>query len=238
MTDYGAEVTTDLVSSSEPALEQTLTETCYRRLKQDIISGARPPGERMRIEKLKAIYGIGPTSLREALQRLSADGLVRAVERRGFQVAPLDAAEFLDLNTARIEIDLSALRLSIRAGDGGWEGGVVAAAYRLEKADGLVQSGAQESLDDWERLNKLFHRSLVACPSRWLLRMREMLGEQVERYRRASVYRERTERNLIEEHRQIAEAVLARDEERACRLLAEHYTRTADGLLTLLRSRA
>lgn len=156
-----------------------------------------------------------------------------------FFPAGLKKKDALDLNMARTEIDLAALRLSMREGDDGWEAGVVAAAYRQEKADRLLQSGAVESLDAWEPLNTSFHRSLVAaCPSRWLLRVREMLGEQVERYRRASVYRERAERNFLEEHKQIADAVLARDEERACRLVVEHYARTADGLLPLLRSRA
>lgn len=215
--------------------DQTLAELAYRSLKRDIIAGVRPGGERMRLEKLRNIYGIGPTPLREALQRLSADGLVIAEGRRGFRVAPLNAADFMDLNLARIEVELPALRLSIQHGDEAWEASIVAAAYRLEKADRLLAASDAAMLDAWESLNTTFHRTLVsACPSRWLLRMRDILNDQSDRYRRASVYRERMQRNLLEEHRAIAEAVLARDEERACRLVKGHYERTGEGLVRVL----
>ena len=68
----------------------TLADTAYARLRNDIIIGARAPGERLRIEKLKAIYAIGPTPLREAMQKLAQDGLVVSEGNRGFTVAPLD----------------------------------------------------------------------------------------------------------------------------------------------------
>ncbi|MEO1017743.1 MAG: GntR family transcriptional regulator [Pseudomonadota bacterium] len=64
-------------------METTLTETVYSRLRQDIITGVRAPGERLRIEHLRKIYDVGPTPLREALQRLAADGLVLLAGSRG-----------------------------------------------------------------------------------------------------------------------------------------------------------
>ena len=215
----------------------TLVEQAHEKLRNDIVSGTREPGEKLRIERLRGLYGIGPSPLREALQRLAADGLVIVNSNRGFQVAPLDPEEFLDLNRARVAIETSALRLSLENGDEDWEAGVVAAAYSLEKLDRLLIKGELQDFDRWEELNNRFHTALVsACGSRWLLKHRGMLQEQCERYRRASVYHARLERNLLEEHRAIAEAVLARDADTACELVAAHFNRTADNLVQLLRA--
>jgi GntR family transcriptional regulator, carbon starvation induced regulator len=215
--------------------QTTLVEHCYRTIKRDIICGARPPGERLRIEKLRTAYGMGTSPIREALQRLTGDGLVRVLERRGFQVAPIEIAEFHDLNMARTEVELSALRLSMMHGDDAWEAGIVAAAYRLEKGDALLGRSDAAAFDEWEGLNRKFHTALlVACPSRWLLRARDALNEQCERYRRASVFRARTERDLLQEHKDIAEAVLAKDVPLAEQRLREHFSRTAAGLETVL----
>ena len=213
------------------AEQGTLVEHCYRILKHDIIRGTRPPGERLRIDKLRTLYGVGTSPIREALQRLTGDGLVLVRERRGFQVAPIDMAEFADLNLARTEIELAILRLAIEHGDDEWEAGIVAAAYRLEKGDALLHQLGDAAFDEWNELNRAFHSALLAaCPSRWLLRTRDALNEKCERYRRFSVSRDRTERNLLQEHRDIADAVIKRDQRSAAEKLREHYARTASGL--------
>jgi DNA-binding GntR family transcriptional regulator len=207
---------------------QTLADEAYRAIKADIVRGIRPPGERLRIEKLRTIYSIGPTPLREALQRLSADRLVVAEGNRGFAVAPFDADEFNDLNTARIAVEKSALRLSLEKGGVEWEGGVVAAAYVMEREDkALAQNGGPVS-DSWEHANAAFHAALVAaCGSKWLLWTRGHLHDLCERYRRAAVTRGVGDRALYVEHSQLAMAALARNADVVCDLTERHYSRTA-----------
>jgi GntR family carbon starvation induced transcriptional regulator len=210
---------------------ETLVDAAYRRLRRDIITSARRPGERLRIEKLKAIYGIGPTPLREAMQKLAQDGLVVGEGNRGFAVAPLDPAEFMDLNLARTVIEKEALRLSIGRGGDDWEAGVVAAAYLMAKEDAALETSRDQVPDSWERANSGLHLALVsACGSRWLLKMRGGLHDLCERYRRASVYRGMGNRDLRSEHAAIVEAALARDADRACRLIGEHFALTAAAL--------
>ncbi len=201
---------------------ETLTETAWRRLRQDIIAGVRKPGERLGVERLREVYGIGPTPLREALQRLRAEGLVAAEGNRGFRVADLDPEEFTDLTEARVAVEREALRLSIRNGEDAWEGGVVSAAYLMAKADSDGRPGG----DAWERANTAFHDAMVAaCGSRWLLRIRSNLTHLAERYRRVAVS-DGSGRDLGAEHAAIAKAVLARDVDAACRLTEAHYRAT------------
>ncbi|MBD3678524.1 MAG: FCD domain-containing protein [Rhodobacteraceae bacterium] len=212
--------------NGEPAA-QTLAESAYSRLRSDIISGKRPAEERLRIERLSRLYDVGPTPLREALQRLWADGLVLSRGNRGFAVAPLDIAEFYDLNVARTAVEKEAVTLSIELGDDDWEAGVVAAAYRLEKQDAALLRDSESALDTWEAANTAFHLATVsACGSRWLLKVRARLHDQCERYRRASVDLRRSERDLAKEHRLIKEAVLDRDVETARAQITEHFATT------------
>ena len=217
----------DFPPPSDPRTVVTLADTAWQHLRRDIISGVRKPRERLRIERLREVYGIGPSPLREALQRLAAEGLVTAEGNRGFTVAPLDPREFADVTVARVAVEREAIRLSILDGDDGWEAGVVSATYLMAKADREVSPGT----DQWESANTAFHRAIVAgCNSTWLLRVRDNLHTVAERYRRASVSRAGSRRDLSEEHAAIAHAVLARDVERACHLTAAHYSRTAEDL--------
>jgi len=217
------------------APETTQTEGVYARLRHDIIAGERKPGERLRIDRLRKLYNVGPTPLREALQRLSADGLVLIAEYRGFQVAPLRADAFHDLNIARIAVETKAVELAILKGDEHWEAAIVAALYRLDKADRMLALDRAANLDAWEESNRAFHDATVAaCGSSWLLRVRRLLHDQCERYRRVAVHGERLSRDLAEEHRRIKDAVLARDVGRAVAEVTEHFERTARGLETVL----
>lgn len=209
---------------------ETRADAAFTALRGDIIAGVRAPGERLRIERLKEIYGIGPTPLREALQRLCAEGLVIASGNRGFMVAPLDPDEFADLNSARIEIEKSALRMSLARGDDEWEVGVAAAAWRIRRADVALREGGGD-IDAWEKANAAFHEALVAaCGSRWLLRVRGLLNDQYARFRRASVGLRRVDRDLAAEHAALAEAALARDIEKLCALTEAHFRATEAAL--------
>lgn len=207
---------------------ETFVQVAYRALRADIIRGVRAPGERLRLERLKTLYAVGPTPLREALQKLCQDGLVRFEGNRGFTVEPLDPNEFADMNVARTAIEKEALRLSISRGGNDWEARVVAARHIMRKEDQrLAESGTGIS-DAWESANTAFHTALVsACGSHWLLRVRDGLHDLCERYRRASIYRQSGARDLMAEHHDIAEAALARDADAACALIEQHFAATA-----------
>ena len=215
---------------------ESMAQRAYRIIRADIISGARPPGERLRIEMLKTIYDIGPTPLREALQKLSTEGLVLALEKRGFMVSPLDLDEFSDLNIARIEIEKVALSRSIALGDRQWESRVVAATYLMNKEDAALLASGNGVSDAWEAANAEFHATMIAaCGSKWLLQMRDHLQDMCERYRWSSISQSirktgNGKRDVGKEHAAISNAVLARDARLACQLTESHYMKTLDRL--------
>lgn len=210
-------------------------EVVYNALKDDIIAGKRLPGELLRIDRIARVYGVGPTPLRETLQRLTAENLVIARGGRGFQVAPLTLAEFEDLNIARTSIELAALRLAIEHGGEAWEGRIVAAGYILRKWDGQLLAGAEDdaALARWQDANAEFHAALLSgCTSAWLLRVREGLASKCDRYRRVAVAGAGAPycADVAREHLELQAAVLDRDADRACDLLASHYLRTVEAV--------
>jgi DNA-binding GntR family transcriptional regulator len=81
--------------------------------------------------------------------------------------------------------------------------------------------------DEWTVAHAKFHASLVAaCDSPWLLRIREQLFTQGERYRRINIRMSHVGRDLRDEHSEIAQAVLNRDVPHATKLMTEHLRLT------------
>lgn len=213
---------------------RTLIETAYHRLRRDIIDGRHAAGEKLRVEHLKSTYQVSAGTLREALALLVSDSLVVAQGQRGFRVAPMSLADLEDLTRMRILLECEAVRESIRRGRDDWEAGVVSAFHKLTLAEERLRADAAGSFDEWETRNRQFHEALVAaCSSRWMLRMRALLYQQSERYRRLSAIEGPPPVELHKEHRQIFDAVMARNSEQASAALSEHIRRAQAVILQL-----
>jgi DNA-binding GntR family transcriptional regulator len=214
---------------SQEAPPGSQIEGAYRRLRDDIISGALAPSEKLRIEHLRQRYGIGASALREGLSRLVSDGLAECEAQRGYWVSPVSRTELADITATRKVIEVEALRQSIELGTLEWEGRVVAARHSLERVETSMVEATREVIMGWERSNRAFHMALISgCPSRWLLRFTELLYDQSQRYRHRTVLRRPIpRRGLSGEHVAIVEATLERDAKRACALLAQHIENTA-----------
>ena len=72
-------------------------ESAYRRLRADIVVCRLEPGLRLTVEQLVAETGFGTSPLRDALMRLDAEGLVRTLPRKGYQVSTLTPKSVDDL---------------------------------------------------------------------------------------------------------------------------------------------
>jgi DNA-binding GntR family transcriptional regulator len=222
----------------ETEIAESLSQIAWQAMRDAIISGKLAPKSRLRIAKLRDMFGIGASPLREALSRLVADGLVISLDRRGFMVAPISLAEFRDLTDMRKLLEKEALRLALLHGDDAWESRVIAAFHRLGKAQQRVNAQEPDALEEWERLNEEAHEALVsACPSQWLLRFRRTVYAYTTRYRRICLSVTTVARDVQSEHRKLRDAALARDIAQVHKIIDEHLERTfrkalASGKLT------
>lgn len=206
---------------------KTLSEDVYRELRADVLSCRLRPGVKLQINSLAEDRNVSLSSVREALSRLSAEGLVVAEPQRGFRVAPVSLQDLTDLTETRIDIETLCLTRAMKRGGVDWETGIVAAVHRLSRTQYSARGDDRRLSDEWAAAHDGFHEALVSgCDSVWLLRIRSSLYQQSERYRRLSVPVFTAKRNVETEHRTLAEAVLGRNKTLASRLIRDHLTLT------------
>lgn len=225
---------TDAADLDAAAAPKTLVSAAYHNLRRDIIEGRLMPDAKLRVEHLKDSYGVGAGTLREALALLVSDALVVAQGQRGFHVKPISMADFHDITKTRVLLECEALRQSIQFGDDVWEGRVVAAFHRLDRAQERLASNPSERFNEWEDRNREYHQALISeCQSPWVRHFLSILNQQAERYRRLVITRQPIPRDLHAEHQAILDATLKRDSDSACRILAEHISLTYEAVKQL-----
>ena len=188
---------------------------------------------------LEQRYDAGISPLREALQRLTSESLVRAEGHVGFRVAPMSLGDLEDINALRLLLEARALRESIKHGDLRWESGVVSAAHQLSRTP-LPTDPKSGQAEAWEEPHRVFHGALIcACPSRWTLQFSRTLFAQFRRYRRivlARYWSSTPLRKTIDaEHQRLVDAALKRDADHPAELLATHYGNSAKRVVAEFR---
>lgn len=213
-----------LMSSERPpssGADQTVGESAYRRLRQDILFGRLAPGARLRLDALREAYGVSVSTLRENLNRLATEGFVLAEGQRGFDVAPVSADGFREVAAMRLLLECEALRQSLALGDLEWEGTVVAAHYKLQKLEARIAAGDAGATALWKRYDREFHHALVcACGSETLLETHAAVYDHYLRYQMVAViYRGEI---AGREHRLLLEHALDRRTDAAIAVLRRH----------------
>lgn len=207
-------------------IPSSTTQSVYERLRAEVLSGQHRPEQRLKISEIGANLNVSIGAVREALSRLTSEGLVTAEPQRGFRVAPVSVADLRDLCAVRIDLEISCLRRSIANGDVAWEAAVLASHHRLAGTPMMSETGGFDQ--GWSAAHTEFHRILAsACGSPWLMKLRQMLFVHNERYLDLALAADKGDRDIGPEHRELMEAALARDAERAAQLMTEHITRTA-----------
>jgi GntR family carbon starvation induced transcriptional regulator len=192
--------------TAPPEAPGTYIEAVQQRLREDIVSGRLAPWEKLRLAELKTRYTMGSSPLREALSRLVGEGLVTFEGNKGFRVRGLSREDLADIAYMRTAVETFAIRTAVERGGVEWESGIVAALHTLTS---LTRDTATDraSLDAWNVAHDRFHEAVIsACGSPRVFE---------------------TQRRLAE-HRDIADAALARDADRAAMLLGRHMVITSD----------
>jgi DNA-binding GntR family transcriptional regulator len=209
---------------------ESISVETYRALRASILYGKIAPGTKVTTAVLCQTFDASLGAVREALSRLLAEGLVSAESHRGYRVSPISVEDLRDLTRMRIDIECICLQRSLERGDARWEANLMAAAHLQTK--GYIDSRSNTYPNSaLHELHRDYHRALVsACDSPRLLRLRDQLFDETERYRCMEAI-VAPDRDPLEEHRLITEAALVRDVGRAQTLLADHFQRTSDALI-------
>lgn len=92
---------------------RTLGELAYESLRRDIIRCVLPPGAQVTESSVCELYKMGKAPVRAALARLSQEGLVRAVPRHGYVIAPITLKNVQDMFELRLMIEPMIARMAI-----------------------------------------------------------------------------------------------------------------------------
>lgn len=205
-----------------------LTTQAYDAMRRDILSGHLEPGSPLRINALAAEREVSLSVIREALVRLSEQGLVTSSPNQGFRVVPLSVEDLDDLTQLRVELEAMALRRSIQHGTLEWEAAIVSTHHVLASTD-MFEPGTHVVRDEWVIAHERFHLALLAsCRSRRLLGVVEGLNAAANVYRQWAVEPGlEGGRDVAAEHRHLMELVTARRAHEAVAALRRHIELTA-----------
>jgi len=222
------------VYSMQPAeslslIHDNLSDSVATRLRQLIVDGQLPAGQRINEVHLSQQLGVSRTPLREALVRLAQEGALRSVARIGYFVRPLEIDEFEQLYDIRPILDPEALRLAGLPSRQGMQ--------RLQEINETI--ARTRDTETIINLDDDFHLELIAaCPNKVLI---ELIRQIIRRTRRYEITLMRESRNVavaIANHRQIMAALRKRDLRAACAALRNNLQTGREPILEWLRSRA
>ncbi len=198
----------------------TRTRWADERLRTAILTGEFAPGQRLRAEHLAEVFGVSPTPLREAFQRLAGEGLITIEPQRGARVASIDARSGVELYDIRLALEPKALQASVRASDTQHRNEVEIALKSLESRSSTIA----EALDK----HRAFHLVLLnRCGNTRLLTLIAQLHDQSERYQLVAAVA-LANQSLHSHHRAIANAVIEGNVRTAGSALKHHLKTVRD----------
>jgi DNA-binding GntR family transcriptional regulator len=188
-------------------VRDNISDVVATQLRNMIVDGRLPAGERINEVHLSQQFGISRTPLREALARLAQEGAIRSVPRTGYFVRPLTLEEFEQIYAIRPLLDPEALRL---AG--------LPSRERLERLRKINDDINRASDADMIiGLDDDFHFELVgACPNKVLIELIQQFSQRTRRYELALMRERKNVQHTIEDHRRILRALHKGDLETAC----------------------
>lgn len=201
----------------EPVNRESTAGIIARQLRAAIMSGALPPGTQLGESELAAQFAVSRGPLREAMQRLVQEGLLRSERHRGLFVIDLEPADVYDIYVTRNAIEQAAGRLIMR-------GERHAIADRLDAIHREMQSAVSQGdpLAVGET-DALFHQVFVATSgSRRLSRMARTLLIETRMCISALQRTYRLPDEQVAEHGAIVEAIRNDDEPLLFALIESH----------------
>lgn len=193
-------------------------------LRDRIMTGEFAPGERMHQIQLSEMLGVSRTPLREALSQLASQGLLVYEPNRGYSVRGFSAEEIDAAFEVRARLEALACGLSARRG----LSNEAAETLRdcVQRGDRILSKGHLDPADlaPYRQMNVTFHDTIIQTSGN------PFLGSFIRQCYSVPLASDRVfvweDFNVIarshDDHHRIAEAILARDAERAEYLMREH----------------
>jgi DNA-binding GntR family transcriptional regulator len=196
----------------------TLVEVVLRELREQLIRGRFGPGDPIRVDQVAAEFGISALPVREALRVLLAEGRVQYASHRGYRVTALTTQDVVEIFLMCRLLEGEAVRQGVKAFD---DAGAKRMGELLEKLVSPPESATVWELAD---IHQEFH--FVPISYSRLTRLEaelRRLWDHTDHYRSLYLFNDPEILRVVhEEHRQILEACVNRQADRAAELMEAH----------------
>jgi len=208
-----------------------LRELVFETLREAIIEGELPPGERLMEVQVAEELGVSRTPVREAIRKLELEGLVAMIPRKGAYVSGLSMKDLIEVFEIRGALEGVASALSAERAT---EEELEALERHLVKTAELIEKKDFHAVVD---VDTDFH-SLLYETSRntRLAQIISNLREQIQRFRQTSLSYPGRMKEALEEHRKIVEAISDRNPELARHLAQEHIENAENCMMQIIRA--
>lgn len=205
---------------------QSVEEVVTTVLRDAILSGELPPGERLPQEQLAEQLRVSRAPLRDALRRLEGEGLVRIGARRGVEVASLTPNDVREIYEIRIDLEPRMMRLAVQALDALAVGRLIEMSRHM---DDLASDPAKGS-----KARRAFYQDLYSYAQRPRTRKLALgLRDDVQRYHVITALE-----SSLRDHATLRECIAAKDADRAAKAHREHLRRASADLVEALHRSA
>lgn len=188
----------------------------YSLILSAIDNGIYRPGDRLVESELAERFGVSRTPVREALQRLETQSMLKR-DGRSLIVATLDHNQLAELYTVRTELEALAARLAATHATPE-EVRVLAAMVKEDHA-------ASNDPQALSRANRRFHHQIhLASHNRYLVQQLDLVHRSMALMARTTLAAEGRGTTALEEHQEIVDAIAARDQDRAEKALRHHIS--------------
>lgn len=211
--------------------KKLLRDKIYEMLKEAIYTGELEPGERIVETRLAEEIGISRTPIREAIRKLESDGYIDALENGGVKVAEITEDDIIEWNEIKLVFDQLAVKKAI---DNISSSMIEKLKDDLNKVEAALK---KDEIDDEEIIdfNTSFHDKIYQISGNKLIRT---IKDNYQKYnymirKYLSKIEGRHHKALIE-HKEILEAIIAKDKEKAAELSKKHSENGKKALLEKL----
>lgn len=212
--------------------KQSLPDVIADDLRERILSGELAEGETIRQEALAEEYDVSRMPIREALKRLSAEGLVQWANNRGGSVIKHSLSEIGEIFDLRILIEVDLFRRAIPQ----------MTSSDFARCEQLLQqmetSFDKNDVGRWGALNHEYHSALYAASHRNLTNeLLDRVSPLADRYVRMHLSVMKQREPARKEHRELLELAQSGKVDAACELLSQHIGRSKEQLLEMIAAK-
>ena len=201
--------------------KKSTTKNVYHALREMILNFELYPGSRVTENELAAHFGVSRTPIREAMQRLEAEGYLTVRPKQGGYIRRLDIEELADYYQVRISLELLSLELACASMSDAKVRALVAAW------DPSVQKGRSADPAEMDATEESFHMAIAeGGGNRAILSYLEDINHRIRPIRRLDFTQSERIDRTYEEHYQIAQHLLKRDLQAAQASMRAHILRS------------